>query len=238
MKINLFFIAIIITLASCVGRNNDGEKAKEDYGRSLNDSIDAYKQEIDSCNEQISLLRDRVNNWLRDFTNVSNPREAGSYMIMTSAQNMYPLSTTGIIARLNDSGQFELIAALSGRPFDCISVVSNRESVTSQIVANDQALNYRTESLTIVMFQGEKADSIGMLISDNQLNPITVNYLNGGKSIGSYQLGEKEAKVISYTYLLYKDNKEMKKLEHRIPMLHEKINLIRLHQDKISPDSI
>lgn len=237
MKKFIALISSFLLLAGCAGRNHEGEKSKAEYDKSLSDSISAIKSEIDSCNEQISFLRDRVGEWLHDFTTVTNPREAAPYIIMTSAKNQYPLKSTGIIARLNDSYQFELIAALSGKHFDCINVVSGSNSISSEVVPNDQALNYRTESLTTVSFTGGKADSIGQLISDNELNPLTLNFLNGGKPVQSVKINNNEAKIISYTYILYKDNKEMKRLEHRVPMLHEKINLIRLHQDKISVDS-
>lgn len=230
----LWGVGILAVLSSCVAKTNN-EKAKEDYGKSLNDSIEAVKMEIDSCNEQIGTLREQVAVWLRDFTTVSNPREAAPYMIMTSAQNKYPLKSTGIIARINDSGQYELIAALSSKPFDCITVSSAGQTATSLVVPNDQALNYRTPELTTVSFTDEKADSIGMLVADNELNPISLTYLNGGKPVQSVKLSNSEAKILSYTYIYYRDNSELKRLERRVPMLHEKINLIRLHQDKVQP---
>ena len=221
-----------LALTSCAPKNEKGEQAKKDYKESLSDSIEKYKIEIDSCEMQISTLRDKVDQWLRDFTTVANPREAAPYMIMTSAQNLYPLKSTGLLARINDSGQFELIAALSSKPFDRITVVSDSQTSTSDIVPNDQGLNYRTPELTTVSFTGAAADSIGMLIADNELNPVTVTYINGGKPVQSAKLSNEQSKVISYTYLFYSDRSEMQRLERRVPMLHEKINLIRLHQEE------
>lgn len=237
MKKTLLYCAFAVTvcgcLYSCGGKDNTASKdAQEEYQKSLNDSIDIIKSEIDSCNEQISLLRDTVNVWLRDFRTVAKAREVAPYIIMADAAASYPLNSTGIIARINDSNQFELIAALSGNSFNQISLVAGDQSVVSDKVNKDQALNYEAANLTTVMFTGSAADSIGNFIADNQLNPISLTYLNSGKPIISMKLSEKEKKVISYTYLLYHTTNELHRLENRVPMLNEKINLIRIHQEK------
>lgn len=225
-------------MGSCVSRTNEGEKARADYDRALSDSIEIIRQEIDSCNAQITLLRNNINGRLDSFTTVSEPREAGSYMILSSYRNRYPLSSTGLVARINDNGQFELIAALSGKPFDRITVQGPADTATSAVVPNDQALNYRTASLTTVLFTGATADSIGQVIADNELNPLTLTYLQSAP-VQSWTIPADNAKMIAYTYLFYKDTRELSRLERRVPMLHEKINLLRLHKDKggMSQDS-
>lgn len=235
MRKNLISICVlcILTLTvSCVRRSNDkSEKAKTDYNAALNDSIERFKKEIDSCSLEIESLRAVVDEKLTEFTNVSNAREAAPYIIMTTARDKYPLKSTGLIARINDSGQFELIAALSAAPFDRISVTAGSETVDSETVPNDQALNYRTSELTTVSFTGSKADSIGMLIQDSGANTITVNYLNG-KLMKTYQLPAEYAGIIGNTYELYSMRRQLDRLEQRVPMLHEKINLLRIHLDK------
>lgn len=224
----------LIALGSCVQRRDNAEQARADYDRSLSDSIAIIEQEIDSCNSQIGTLRDQINGWMRDFTTVSNPREAGSYMIRSSWRDRYPLTSTGLVARINDNNQFELVAALSARAFDRITVESQSVSASTDVVPNDQALNYRTPSLTTVMFTGAAADSVGNLIADNQLNPITVIY-RGSTPVRSWMLPTDNAQMIAYTYLLYKSTRELNRIERRVPMLHEKINLLRLHKDKNAP---
>lgn len=227
-------------LLSCASKTNDGEKARADYDRALSDSIEIVRQEIDSCNSQITVLRDQVNGWLPDFTTVSNPREAGSYMILTSFKDRYPLTATGLVARINDNSQLELVAALSGKPFDRIAVQGSSDTASSSIVPNDQALNYRTPSLTTVLFTGEEADAVCELIADNELNPLTVTYLQNERPVQSWRLPADNARMISYTYMLYKNNRELHRLERRVPMLHEKINLLRVHKDHAvsSEDSV
>jgi len=235
MKKGQFIIAAAVAamlLGSCGRKPGDGEKARADYDRSLSDSIAVVEQEIDSCNSQIGIIRDRVNGWVCDFTTVSNPREAGSYMILTSFKNRYPLTSTGLVSRINDNNGFELVAALSGKAFDRITVQGSSASASSDVVPNDQALNYRTASLTTVMFTGAAADSIGSLVADNDQDPIIVTFVGASGPVQSWRLPEENAKMISYTYLLYNNSKELNRLERRVPMLHEKINLLRIHKDR------
>ena len=223
-------IGALVMLSAC-GSKPKGESAQTEYDKTLSDSIAAIQQEIDSCDSQAAVLRDQVGEWLRDFSTVANPREAGSYVILSSYRNRYPLTSTGLVARINDSGQFELIGALSVSSFNQVTVDAPSESATSDVVPRDQALNYHTASLTTVLFTGEKADAIGRLIADNQLNPLTVTFMES-KPVKSWKIPESNAKMIAYTYQLYSSQKELNRLERRVPMLHEKINILRIHKDK------
>lgn len=231
-KIALCALIPAAMLCGCAKKTVNSEKARQDYSRALDDSVSAIKQEIDSCRKQIKILNDQSAIWLRDFTNVSNPREVGSYLIYTSFRNRYPLTQTGLVARINDNGQFELIAALSGgRAFDQINVLGADGGLSSDVVPHDQALNYRSEGLTTVCFTGAKADSIGQLIADNELNPLTVNYLQG-RAVSAWKIPNDYAKMLSATYLLYKYRKDATRLERRVPMLEQKVSLIKSHQEK------
>lgn len=225
-------------LPACNSKKADGSKndAVPQYASSLSDSIKNYESEIESLREQESVVNDQVNVWLRDFTTVAKPREAGSYMIMTSWQNRYPLTATGLVARINDNGGFELVAALTGGNFTSIEVSGPAVSETSEVVPHDQALNYRAAGLNTVMFTGERADSIGALIADNELNPLTVTFLQG-KKVQTWKLPAEYAKMISYTYLLYSNKKNLVNIEGRIKMLQEKIKIIRVHQNELG-DSV
>lgn len=225
-------LACIALIPACGGNNTvkeKSEKAKTAYTAALEDSIRAVQSEIDSCNSQIDILRENVKNLMSNFTMVTNPREVGGYMIVADWKNKYPLSGTGLVARIDNNRRFELIAA-NGKPFDRITVKSPTSNVTSAVVPNDQALNYRTASLTTVMFSGEEAEAIGQLIADNALNPLTLIF-ESPSPVNSWKIPLENSKMISLTYALYRDNRELQRLEQRVPMLHEKINLIRQHKD-------
>lgn len=218
-------------LGACSGKKDNAEKARADYARSLQDSVTALKAEIDSCNDNIAMLRKRQDVWLRDFTTVANEREAAPYMIYTPFKEKYPPASTSLMARLAENGQFELVAACSGKRFNSITVTAPSVSATSDIVPADQALNYMAGNLNVVMFTGTAADSIGHLIADNQLNDITVTFVNNGP-VASWKMPLDYSKMIMATYELYASQRDMNAMERRIPMLSRKVDLLRQHIDR------
>lgn len=221
--------AVLLSSISCVKRVDNSEKTRAEYEKSLTDSINSIKAEIDSCNDCIATLRDKVGERMNDFTTVANPREVGSYTIFTAYKSKYPLKSTGLCARIDENSKFELVAALSGKAFQQIALRTSEETVESAVVPNDQALNYRTDALTTVLFSGAEADSIGRLIADNELNPLTVIYMQSGP-VSSCKLSGEAAEMIAQTWLLYNDMAQLQKLERKVPMLHERIKLLRQHQ--------
>ena len=182
-------------LCACSGKKDNAGKTRADYAQSLQDSVTALKAEIDSCNSNIAMLRERQDVWLRDFTTVANEREAAPYMIYTPFKEKYPPASTSLMARLAE------------------------------------ALNYMAGNLNVVMFTGTAADSIGHLIADNQLNDITVTFVNNGP-VASWKMPLDYSKMIMATYELYASQRDMNAMERRIPMLSRKIDLLRRHIDR------
>lgn len=222
---------LLPALGACTGQKDNAENARADYARSLQDSVTALKAEIDSCNDNIARLREQQDVWLRDFTTVANEREAAPYMIYTPFRGKYPPASTSLMARLAENGQFELVAACSGKRFNSITVTAPSVSATSDVVPADQALNYMAGNLNMVMFTGTAADSIGHLIADNQLNDITVTFVNNGP-VASWKMPLDYSKMIMATYELYASQRDMNAMERRIPMLSRKIDLLRRHIDR------
>lgn len=229
-------MAGLAMLAGCGNSGKDGKQARQDYERSLGDSVTVLQSRIDSCSNAIATLRDNQGVWLRDFETVSNPREAAPYLIYRGFRNRYPPTGTGLIARLAENGQFELVASISGTRFTSIAVTSGSATATSEIIPADQALNYMAGNLNTVLFTGPKADSIGHLIADNELNPLTVSFING-RAVGSWKIPDSYAKMITASYELYHTQTEINRLERRIPMLNQKLSIIRNHMQAVA-DSV
>ena len=232
MKKIISFILPAMLLTSCAGGNADKEKAKNEYKNSLADSITAAEHQIDSCENEIKVLTDNVNTWLRDFTVVDNSREVESYYIFNGWQNRYPLQNTGLVARISNGERLEIIAALKGSTFNSIRVESGDLSAESAVVPHDQALNYRREGLNTVMFLGAQADSVAQLIADNELNPVKIVYLENGKIKGNWQMPEDYKKMVSATWMLYSSRSRQIKLEGYMKMLCKKIEILRAHKDR------
>ncbi len=233
----LVIAAIALTmLAGCGGKKNNKAEREAAYAEVLNDSIEAVNREIDSCESRLKVVHDEIGGWLHDFTNVANPREAGAYTIFTDFKDKYPLTNTGLAARINSNGQLELIAALKGSRFNRIAAMVPEQTAESDTVLPDQALNYTADGLTTVLFTGPKAVAVAKLISDNQLNRPRLNFINNGPIL-TWNIPNETAKMVMATYLLYERQQEAARLELRIPMLHEKINLLRAHRDNRQPKS-
>lgn len=199
---------------------------REKFIYSLNDSIAAYRQQIESSTEALTALQGEIGELIQDFEHVANPREVEGYYIYKGWKGRYPLKQTGLVARINESEGFEIIATLTGGLFNQISVTASGNSVTSAVVPHDQALNYRAGSLNTVCFYGAAADSIGSFIADNMPEKISVSYLNGKKT-GSLLIPADEKEMIAATWQLYSSQKESHRIEKEIPMLSRRIDVCR-----------
>ncbi len=229
-KLTILTLALVV-LASCAHKNESGEKAQKIYQNSMEDSVRNIIAEIDSCNDVASSLADKINGLLPEFRAVDNSREVEGYTIFQGWEKRYPLQSTGLVARLSNSRQLELVGVLKGGEFDQIRVNVPSASAVSSVVPFDQALNYRQNGLNTVMFTGKEADEIARLIADNELNPITVSFLKEGKVAGTWKMPNDYAKMVSMTYILYSSNKEMQALTQRSLLLTEKLKLLRRHQE-------
>lgn len=218
-----------LLLASCAGGNADKDKAKNEYTRALNDSVEAIQRDIDSCQNQLQVMSDNVNEWMRDFTAVNNSREVEGYYIFNGWQDRYPLQATGMIARISNNETLELIAALKGATFNSVSVVCGEDTASSAVVPYDQALNYRRDGINTVMFSGEEADNVARLIADNQLNNVKVVFTENGKTKSSWQMPDDYKKMISATWMLYSSRRQQMQLENRITLDNHKIAIIKTH---------
>lgn len=228
---NLILILSVLLLASCGGKT-DKEKARNDYRQALTDSISAAERQIDSCENRIAVLNNEISERLADFTDVTNPREVEGYYIFKGWESKYPLSSTGVIARISHNEQLELIAALQGGVFNTLEAQAPDVSATTSTVPHDQALNYRREGLNTVMFSGAQADSVAALIADNELNPVKIVFLDNSKPVKSMEIDNGCKKMIAATWMLYSSRRELGSLERRVMLLREKINLLRAHRDK------
>ncbi len=230
MKKILFFALLpALLLGACTGKKSDKAQAQDAYKASLKDSIEVAEHQIDSCKLAIVDITEFVDATMNNFTVVDNPREVEWYYILKSWTGKYPLQSTGLVARITKSEQLELIAALKGGTFDQIQLQSGVDSMESDVVPHDQALNYRREGLTTVMFNGAKADEVGAFIADNELNNLKLIFLEKGKVKGSWVLNNDTKKMVSVTWALANGMKNLNTTEMKMKLLSNKIDILRKH---------
>ena len=176
--------------------------------------------------DQLAEAREKVGGIVGSFDYVNNPRQVEGYYIFNGWKDRYPMQKTALVARVTEDEHFELIATLTGAHFNEVGVTSEGETVSSEVVPHDQALNYRAGNLNTVCFSGSRADSVGEFIASHSTSEITVIYLEGKKT-GSLTLPSDEKQMIARTWELYAAQKNLHTLEKELPRLSGKIAACR-----------
>lgn len=173
----------------------------------------------------IASLDSSINRLSSHFTKTSNPKLVENYIITNDFVNYDTESNTGLIARITESNEFELIATLRGGSFNQIMVSDAQSAVKSSVVNYDKALNYKIGSTNIVAFKDAKSDSIGRLISDNEDANLKLKFINNSTS-QSVSFSAKQKAMISRTWQYYNAIREKERLERQSLLLTEKAKIL------------
>lgn len=228
MKATYYIIPIIALslLGEGCRRNEAKERVqaqREAWEASLPDTLQAIKQQTDSLRKEILLLTDEAERQLPAFEYVENPREVEGYYIAKAWAPKYPLTKTGLVARLTKGEKLELIAALSGGAhFNRLRIETATGSATTSEVPHDQALNYRMTGLNIVCFSDSASNSCAELIANSAGEKINVIYLDGDKKTGSMTYPETSQTVMAETWKLYSTRSALTHDQRMIPLLAKK----------------
>ena len=226
----LFLVNILLVLSLASGCKKSGKTqaalAREEWITSLNDSIAEYQATIDSCTSGLERLHASLEEELKDFTLVSNPREVAGYYILDGWQSKYPLQKTGIVARISEDEGLEVVAVLSKGVFNHLKLECENETYISPVVPHDQALNYKTSEWNSVCFTGSAADSIAMFIANHSNGKINLSFIEN-KTSGAFVVPQDEKAMITSTWNLYKKRREVKELEKTMSLYSGKINACR-----------
>lgn len=227
---HLFIGAAAVLLTGCSGlKQPKAVEEREQWLLSLNDSIALYQKQSEEVTAALSELRGTIGDVIGDFDYISNPREVEGYHIFRGWKNRYPLSQTGVVARITEDERLELIATLAGGTFNELGVRANGETRTTGIVPHDQALNYRSSGLNKVCFTGEKADSALMLIAVSESPEIS--FIEGGKK-KQFKLPTDQHDMLSATWRLYALQKQAHNYEKELPRLAGKVAACRRLLDR------
>lgn len=201
---------------------SDAAKDHEAWVGSLNDSVAATRAQIEVSMVEIDSLHREVAALLEDFDRVDDPRQVEPYTIAKGWSRKYPLTSTGLVARLTEGEQLELVAALKGGTFEHLTVSSPDEGeCQTDVVPYDQALNYRADGLNTVAFTGARADSVAQLIALAAPGTVTVGY---GRT--SAKLPTDQQAMIAKTWRLYDAHRRAQRLEKTLPLLNEKVRIL------------
>lgn len=197
------------------------------------DTLIATRHEQSENSKRVSMLRARVDSAITHFTQVAKKREVAPYYILTSERRSYPLTSTGIIARITEDMQFELVAALSQQKFDAIRIINDNakgKSVSSVVVPPDQALNYTSnDGLTVVAFSGPLASPLGEFVAENNGSSLSVEYLMNGSLVKTLPIPDTRKQCIASTWQLASSRKLLDSLERRQMFYSRKIEIIHMN---------
>lgn len=225
-RIGLFLI-IIVLFAACGGSEKDKSAAsdkREAWMNSLQDSLEVTRSELQSAMDR-SMQEDSIAIQLaKEFRQVSNPKHVESYLIVSGFEKYAVESQTGLIARITENRRLELIATLKGGTFTHIQITAGAQTVSSDEVPFDQALNYRLGNVNIVAFSGAKADSIAQFIADHRDAKIQVSYMGKSKS-GALTLSDKQKEMITKTWKYIDAVNRSEEYSMQALLLKEKIKI-------------
>lgn len=242
-KTPTILLCIALLFASCHRRNEAKERVqaeREAWEASLPDSLARVEHQMDSVRTEITTLSADMERMLPDFDYVNNPREVEGYYIAKAWKAGYPLKSTGLMARLTQGENLELIAALSGSAvFNQIRVEVDGQTAETSVVPHDQALNYRMAGLNTVCFSDSAANSVAALIASPPSGGRGANiiFLNDGKQTGSLSYPAKSQSVMTATWNLYSTRSSIQHDERLIPLLARKAALLTDKIEKIQSAS-
>lgn len=219
----------ILCLGAC--KKYNGEEAarqRQDWMQSLKDSIAAISAQRSADSLRLDDLRNRLAEDISAFSEVNNPREVEPYYILKAFRSQYPLTSTGIAARMMKNEQLELIAALKGARFNAIRVSAGGQSAQSPVVPADQALNYTAAGLTTVAFTGAQADSVAMLVSAAMDQPVILEYLNNGSTVSRLTLSQSQKDWVGKTWDVCGNHMEARRLEKQSMLDSRKIEILKI----------
>ncbi|MDE6271572.1 MAG: hypothetical protein K2M31_01015 [Muribaculaceae bacterium] len=226
----LLLIPVIASIAGC--KKYSGEKAAQERAQwiaSLNDSISNISAQRKADSLRITQLRSDIDLWLKNFTQVNDPKQVEPYYIHSSFMGSYPLNSTGIASRIKDNQEFEIVAALSGSQFDAIRLTAGEYSISSPVVPPDQGLNFTSsDGLTVCSFSGKEITPIAEFVAVHEPEQIWMEYLRNGQVRSSIYLSHPQKRWISETWRMASARQLLDSLERRQMLTARKLELLHI----------
>ena len=235
----VIFPLLMLLIAGCGAGKEKRERIareRESWESSLSDSITASRAMQDSVKARLDELQTSTNELLSRFRCVDNPREVEKYYLPDVKGATYPLTRTGLTARLTASETLELIAVNTSRPFDQIEVRRGGESAASAVVPHDQALNYRNGAMTTVAFSGAAADSVAALVASMPEREVTLLFIQGGATVATVPLSAIDRECVSLAWRLADARREVLLSEKRLTQLARRIAIIESKRAELNAD--
>ncbi len=163
---------------------------------SLHDSVALYT-------EKSLMLESKIDSAKKQFDELVSKMEATSpeeyveiYRVLRGWRGYDTMAGTGIIARLLENGDVEVVASSASGPFSSVSLSAGGESVSTQPVKSGSGLNYTVGNVTRVTFIGADALALCDFAEAHEGDALTLTY-NGSKT-SVLKLTPSQAEMLSF----------------------------------------
>lgn len=240
-------IAFGLCAALCAGASGCSGEGSEDGGRkmtaaarehaamraSLKDSAALYKERAEALQPQIEALSAEFDSLVNNLEVDARPEYVEHYRVAKGWKGYDTMAGTGILARLLENGDVEVVVSSTAAPFSSVTLSSGSESVSTQSVAKGSGLNYTVGKVTRVTFIGADAAALCDFAAAHEGSPLTLSCR--GASSSSFRLSDRQAAMLSLIGRTVAVKKRLDDLEKSYMVAFNKQSL---YENEVRKDSI
>lgn len=199
--------------------------------------IELSKMEMDSTEVVINNNRHCLDSLKPLMTHIDVPSTEG-YELAKSLVDPNFMNKTGISPRVSEIGEFYLVTSVNpagGLKHWSVSAVVGNQIATTDTVACDGALNFRTNNSEVITFTPAGSQAIGELVASNSNLPVKIifNGENGKSKSITLSAAQIDGMVTAYRYATAIN--DMRNATINLERLNTRIN--KLQQQSASNDA-
>lgn len=181
----------------------------------------------------INANKERIDSLRPLMTHINVPGTEG-YSVRSTMVDANFMNKTGLSPRVSEIGEFYLVSSVNpagGLKHWSVSAVVGDKIATTDTVACDGALNFRTNNSEVITFTPAGSREIGELVSDNEGLPVKILFNGQNGRTSSITLNAKQIDGIATAYRYAKAVNDMRnatiereRLNARADKLQQQIN--------------
>lgn len=158
----------------------------------LQDSVAIYRAQAEELLPEVESLKKEFDSLNNKLVTDNGTEGIEKYRVLPGWKGYDPMSKSGIIARLLESGDIEIVATSTSGAFSSISLSAGGQSVSTGSVSSGSGLNYTVGNTTRVTFIGKEALNLCNFAKSHSNSTITLNFKGGSNSSVSLSKSQTE----------------------------------------------
>lgn len=200
--------------------------------------IELSKAEIDSTEAVINDNRNRLDSLKPLMTHIDVPGTEGYSLVKTIVDPNF-MNRTGISPRVSEIGEFYLVTSVNpagNLKHWSVSAVVGNQIATTDTVACDGALNFRTHNSEVITFTPAGSKAIGELVANNSNLPVKIIFNGENGKSKSITLSTTQIDAMATTYRYALAINDMRNATINVERLKTRIN--KLQQQSVANDTL